>query len=149
MGRCRGAASKCVQCLVAHVPSFFWVFQGLPDKKMIDSLSWWHKFLVDDPLTVKKTNEHRFDFGFAHSRFLGTKRVCSVPLQTLAFCLGLVLQNSLFINCDNANEEFWLPLKVVQKIKTHIPPIGLLLSREVLWNHLGAKLSMYKSCVKI
>jgi len=32
-GRCRGAASKCVQCLVAHVPPFFSVFQGLPDKK--------------------------------------------------------------------------------------------------------------------
>ena len=33
MGRCCGAASKCVQCLVAHVPPFSWVFQGLPDKK--------------------------------------------------------------------------------------------------------------------
>jgi len=33
MGLCRGAASKCVQCLVAHVPPFSWVFQGLPDKK--------------------------------------------------------------------------------------------------------------------
>ena len=27
----------------------------------IKSLSWWHKFLVDDLLTAKKTNEHRFD----------------------------------------------------------------------------------------
>ena len=33
MGHCCGAASKCVQCLVAHVPPFSWVFQGLPDKK--------------------------------------------------------------------------------------------------------------------
>ena len=32
MGRCRGAASKCVQGLVAHVSPFSWVFQGLPDK---------------------------------------------------------------------------------------------------------------------
>ena len=37
--------------------------------------------------------------------------------------------------------EFWLPLKAVQKIKTHIPPTDLLLSREVLWNHLGAHIS--------
>ena len=43
--------------------------------------------------TAKKTTEHRFHFGFAHSRFLGTGRVCSVPLPTLAFCLGVVLQN--------------------------------------------------------
>jgi len=53
----------------------------------IDSLSWWHKFLVDDPLTVKKPNEHQFDFGFAHSCFLGMGRVCSVPLLTLAFLM--------------------------------------------------------------
>ena len=93
MGRYRGAASKCVQCLVAHVPLFPESFKDFLIESLIDSLSWWHKFLVDDPLTVKRTNEHRFDFGFAHSRLLGTGRVCSVPLPTLAFCLGVVLQN--------------------------------------------------------
>jgi len=71
MGRCRGAASTWVQCLVAHVPQFSSSLQGLPDKKsLIDSLSWWHKFLVDDLLIIKK-NENRFEFEFAHSRFLG------------------------------------------------------------------------------
>ena len=68
-------------------------FKDFPIKYLIDSLSWWHKFFVNDPLTVTKTNEHRFDFGFAHSHFLGTGRVCSVPLPTLAFCLGVVLKN--------------------------------------------------------
>ena len=63
-------------------------FKDFPIKSLIDSLSWWHKFLVDDPLIVKKTNEQRFDFGFAHSRFLETGRFCSVPLTTLAYCLG-------------------------------------------------------------
>ena len=54
------------------------------------------------------------------------------------------------ITCDNATEEFWLPLKAVQKIKSHIPPIGLLLSREVLWNHLGPQFSHVQIlCVKI
>ena len=64
-------------------------FKDFPIKSLIDNLSQWHKFLVNDPLTVKKTNEHRFDFGFAHSRFLGMGRVCSVPFPTLAFCLRL------------------------------------------------------------
>ena len=68
-------------------------FKDFPLKCLIDSLSWWHKFLVDDPLTVQKANKHRFDFGFAHSHFLGRERVFSVPLPTLAFCLGVVLQN--------------------------------------------------------
>ena len=117
-------------------------FKDFPITSLIHSLSWWQKFLVDDSLTGKKRKSpHRFDFGFAHSRFLGTGGVCSVPLPTLAFSLGVVLQNPLFITCDNATEEFWLPLKAVQKIKRHIPPIGLLLSREVLWNHLGAYFS--------
>ena len=76
--------------------SFPEAFKDFPIKRWIDSLSWWHKFLVDEPLTVKKnkkTNELRFYFGFAHSRFLGTGGVCSVLLPTLAFCLGVVLQN--------------------------------------------------------
>ena len=67
-------------------------FKDFPIKSLIDFLSWWSKFLVGDLLTIKK-NEHRFDFGFAHSHFLGTGRVCSVPLPTLAFCLGVLLQN--------------------------------------------------------
>jgi len=29
-------------------------FKDFPIKRLIDSLSWWHKFLSDDPLTVKK-----------------------------------------------------------------------------------------------
>ena len=97
----------------------------------------------------QKTNEHRFGFGFPHSRFLGTGIVCSMPLPTLAFCLKVLLQNPLFITCDYATEEFWLPLKAVQKIKTDIPPIGLPLSREVNWNHIGVLFLMSKSCVKI
>ena len=68
-------------------------FKVFPIQSLIDSLSWWHKFLVEDPLTVKKTNELLFDFGFAHSRLLGTGRVCSVPLSTLAFCLVVLLHN--------------------------------------------------------
>ena len=37
---------------------WFESFKDFPIKSLIDSLSWWHKFLVDDPPTVKNTNEH-------------------------------------------------------------------------------------------
>ena len=107
-------------------------FKDFPIKSWIDSLSWWHKFLVDDPQTVKKQMSTDLILDLLIFRFLETGGFCSVPLPTLAFCLGVVFQNSLFITCDNATEEFWLPLKAVQKIKPHIPPIGFLLSREVL-----------------
>ena len=46
-------------------------FKDFPIKRLIDNLSWWQKLLLDNPLAFKKTNELRFDFGFAHSRFLG------------------------------------------------------------------------------
>ena len=49
MGRCRDAASKCMQCHPFHES-----FKDFPIKSLIDSLSWWHIFLVDDPLTAKK-----------------------------------------------------------------------------------------------
>ena len=31
-------------------------FKDFPIKSVIDSLSWWHRFLVDDPLTSKKVS---------------------------------------------------------------------------------------------
>ena len=72
MGRCRGAASECVQCLVAHVPPFSWVFQGLPHKKF----DWQFVLVAQIPFgrspDCQKKKKHGFDFGFAHSRFLGT-----------------------------------------------------------------------------
>ena len=40
--------------MVHPFPEFF---KDFPIKSLIDSLSWWHKFLVDDTPTVKKTNE--------------------------------------------------------------------------------------------
>ena len=145
MGRCRGAASKCVQCLVAHVPPFSWVFQGVPDKKF----DWQFVLVAQIPCgwssDCQKTKWASIWFWICYSRFLGTGRVCIVPLPTLAFCLGVVLQNPWFITCDNMTEEFWLSLKVAQKIKTHIPRIGLLLSHEVLFNHLGAHFSHVQS----
>jgi hypothetical protein len=92
--------------------------KDFPIKSLIDGLSWWHKFLVDDPLTVKK-NWALIWFWVCSFRFLGTGRVCSVPLPTLVFCLGVILHNPSFITCDNATEEFLLPRKAVQKIKTY------------------------------
>jgi hypothetical protein len=76
-------------CTCQHFPESF---KDFTKRSLIGSLSWRHTFLVDYPLTVIK-NEHRFDFGFAHSRFLGTGGVCSVPFPILAFCVGDILQN--------------------------------------------------------
>ena len=80
--------SMCMQCLVTHVPPFSWVFQGLPDK----TLDWQFVLVAQIPCgrspDCQKTNEHRFDFGFTHSCFLGTGRFCSVPLWLWYFVSG-------------------------------------------------------------
>jgi hypothetical protein len=60
-----------VPFLVTHMPPFPEPFKDFPIKSIIDSLLLWHKLLVEDPLTVKTTNEHRFDFQLALSHFLG------------------------------------------------------------------------------
>jgi len=88
---CCGAASMCVQCLVAHVPPFSWFFQGLPDKKFDWQLVLVAQIPCGRSTDCQKTKEHRFDFGFTDSRFLGMGRVCSVPLPTLVFCLSVIL----------------------------------------------------------
>jgi len=36
-------------------------FKDSPIKSLIDSLSWWHRFLVDDPLTVKNKKHISID----------------------------------------------------------------------------------------
>ena len=116
-------------------------FKEFPIKGLIDSLSWWYIFLVDDPLTVKKTNEHRFDFGFFSFSLSwdGENLQCATP-NFGVLSRGRTPKSMIHHLC-NETEEFWLPLKAVQKIKKHIPLIGLLLSHEVLWNHLGAHFS--------
>jgi len=82
MGRCSGASIQ-VRAMPGRTRAtvFPESFKDFPIKSLIDSLSWWHKFLVDDPLTVKITNEHdlildlpilaflgRGDFAVCHSR---------------------------------------------------------------------------------
>ena len=52
-------------------------FKDFPIKSLIDSLSWWHKFLVE---LSKKTNKDRFDFGFAFSlSWDGEGLQCATP----------------------------------------------------------------------
>ena len=71
MGRCRVAASKCVQCLVAHVPPFSWVFQGLTDKM----LDWQFVLVAQIPCghspNCQKTNEHWLVLDLLILAFLG------------------------------------------------------------------------------
>ena len=99
-GRCRGAASRCVQCLVAHVPPFSWFLEGLSDKKF----DWEFVLVAQIPC--------------GRSPDCQKNKWASIWFWIYSFSLSCDLE-SLLCATDNANEEFWLPLKAVQKIKTH------------------------------
>jgi hypothetical protein len=55
-------------------------FKDFLIKSLIDRLSWWHKFLVEDPLTVRKTNEHHLILDVLILAFLGRGEfACATP----------------------------------------------------------------------
>ena len=112
-------------------------FKEFPINSLIDSLSWWHKFLVDDPLTVKKKMSIDLILDLLILAFLGRGEFGVSHFRFWRFVSGLYSKihdsSPVITRLKNSGST----LKAVQKIKTHIPPIGLLLSREVLWNHLG------------
>ena len=56
--------------------------------KQINSLSLRHKFCMDSPLTVKKADEHGFDFWLAHCGFFRKWWCRCVPFLTLSFFSG-------------------------------------------------------------
>ena len=109
-------------------------FKDFPIKSLIDSLSLWHKFLVDDPLAVKK-KQMSIDL--------------ILDLLILAF-LGRgefpVCHSRLWRFVSGSYSKIRDSSPVITRLKnsgslSRLPPIGLLLSREVLWNHLGAHFS--------
>jgi len=132
MGRCRGEACMCVQCLGEHVPPFSRVFQGLPDKKF-DSLSWWHKFLVDDPLTVKNKILDLLILAYLGQ---GEFAVCHSRISRfVSGSYSKIHDSSSAITLMNNSGS------LSRRSRRSRPPTDLLLSREVLWNHLGPHFS--------
>ena len=77
-----------LQCFVAREQLFFLVFQESHGNKLINSLSLRYKFCMDNPLTVKKADEHGFYFWLAHSRLFRTWWCRCVPFLTLSFISG-------------------------------------------------------------
>ena len=147
MERCRGAASKCVQCLVAHVPPFFWVFQGLPDKNFDWQFVLVAQILVDDPLAVKKQMSIDLILDLLILLLLRRGEFAASNYRLWRFVSGSYskIHDSSPVITRLKNSGF---LSRRSRKSRHIPPIGLLLSREVFWNHLGTQFLTSKSCVK-
>jgi hypothetical protein len=59
-----------------------------------------------------------------------------VPLRTLLFVFGLILENPRFITCYDMFEKIFIILDVFKKVQAHIPSVFLLFISEVFWNEL-------------
>ena len=64
-------------------------FKDYPIKSLIDSLSWWHKFLVDDPLTLKKKMSIDLILDLPILAFFGPGEFAVCHSQLWRFVLGL------------------------------------------------------------
>ena len=84
---CHAAMIWCssqVRAMPGRTRATLFLSQGIPDKNYDLQFVLVAQIPCGRNLSKK---EHRFDFGFAHSRFHWKGRVCSVPLSNLAFCL--------------------------------------------------------------
>ena len=104
---------------------------------------------MDNPLTVKKADEHGFYFWLAHSRFFRTWWCRCVTFLTSSFCFWIVLKDPHFFTYKHVLQEISVTLDLFQKMKTHVLPIFILLDCQVFGNHLCNNFLMANSCVKI
>ena len=118
-----------------HFPEFFKEFSI---KSLIDSLSWWQIFLVDYPLTVKKTTEHRFNLDLVILAFLGRGEFAVCHSRLSRFVSGSYSKihdsSPVITRLKNSGS---LSRRSRRSRHTSLR----LASREVLWNHLGAHFS--------
>ena len=80
-------------------------FKDLTIVLSINCLLLMHEFLKNKTLTVEKTNYHTFDFQFAPCCLLWARSVARVPLRTLSFGFGIVLENPRSIICYDIFEK--------------------------------------------
>ena len=86
---------------------------------VINCLSCWYKFFVHNATAVEKNNDHSFHPGSAHAFFLRTTRTFRVPIRTLPFGLGIIVEHPRFISCYYFIQKIWLNFESSQKIMTN------------------------------
>ena len=118
-------------------------FKDFPIKRLIDGLFWCHKFLVDDPLTVKKKKQMNIDLilDLLILAFLGRVdfAVCHSRLWRFVSRSYSKIHDSSPVITRQKNSGS-LSRRSRRSRHTSLQ-FDLLLSREVLWNHLGAHYS--------
>jgi hypothetical protein len=84
--------------------------QDVTVKLCIDSLTWRHKFLIDNPVNIKKADQHWLHVAFYLLRFIRPGWRWTLPLGRLLFCFRVVPINPTFITSYDLGKEVWVIL---------------------------------------
>ena len=107
-------------------------FQYFQIVNLVDCLSSWYKFIMNNPSDIKKSQQHCFDFWFGLTELSWSWGIGSLPLCTLPLRFRVVLVDLCFITCDDTAQNVNLPL---QKVFANCESSLLLFFGELLWDH--------------
>ena len=106
-------------------------FQYFQIVNLVDCLSSWYKFIMNNPSNIKKSQQHCFDFDLDRRIFLWSWGIGSLSLCTLPLRFRVVLVDPCFITCDDTPQNIILPFR---KVLENCDFSLLLLCGELLWD---------------
>ena len=68
---------------------------------LVDCLSSWYKFILNNPSNIKKSWQHCFDSWFGLTEFCWSWGISSLPLCTWLLHFRVILVDPCFITCDD------------------------------------------------
>ena len=74
-------------------------------KLLVNSLTLWYEFKVDEPFYVKEADQHGFHIWFDLPRRFWSRRWCTFPLNSLLLCLQVVPVTPWFISYDDFGQK--------------------------------------------
>ena len=124
-------------------------FKDFPTKSLSDSLSWWHKFLVDDPMTVKKQMSIDLILDLLILAFLGRREfaVCHYRLRRFVSGSYSKLHDSspVITRLQNSGS----PSRRSRRSRQTSPPLAFCSVVRFFGTIFAHIFLMSKSCVKI
>ena len=95
-------------------PSIFFTqpFQYFQIVNLVDCLSIWYKFIMNNPSNIKKSQQHHFDSWFGPTEFFWLCGIGSLPLCTSPLRFRVLLVDPCF-TCDYTAQNVILPLQKV------------------------------------
>jgi len=116
----------------------------------INCLSWRHKFLMNNALTVEKTNEQRFlIFDLLILAFFGRGELLLCHSELCCLVSGSYSQIHVLSPVMTCLKNFFVIFNAFKKIQAHIPLVFLLFIGENFWDQLGTNFLHLQFEIKI